>query len=258
MTVAGDEGDAPRRGEVPRTTTEGTESMAGTQQGSPTQRPVRLMVVEDHGVFRDALALILGRQVGLEVIAQAGTLAEARVALGEGIDAALVDLVLPDGNGADLIPELRERNPSASVLVLSASLGNDNLIRAIESGADGVLDKATDPREVAETLRRLKAGAALVPQEHIVEALRHIVRLGGGEGQERRAVERLTPREREALKELADGATGEEVAEKLGTTAEEQRALVSGVVEKLGARSGLHAIAIAARHGAVEIGRPVG
>ncbi|QIN80637.1 response regulator [Rubrobacter marinus] len=120
--------------------------------------PVRLLLVEDHAAFRQALAFVLSRQPCFEVVAQAGTLDGARAAIGRGIDVALVDLMLPDGNGADLIAELRETNPSVRVLVLSASLGEENLSRAREAGADGVLDKTVSPGEIAETVRRLRSG----------------------------------------------------------------------------------------------------
>lgn len=126
--------------------------------GESADGRIRVLLVEDHAAFRQALAFVLDRQPGFRVVAQVGTLAAAREAIGEGIDAALVDLMLPDGNGADLISELHQANPSIKVLVLSASLGEENLTRAREAGADGVLDKTISPAEIARTLRRMRTG----------------------------------------------------------------------------------------------------
>jgi len=85
------------------------------------------MLVEDETAFRQALAFVLQSEQGLEVIAQAGSLAEAREALEGGglegrLDVALIDLILPDGDGTDLIAELRRSDPAVKVVVLSADL----------------------------------------------------------------------------------------------------------------------------------------
>ena len=114
------------------------------------------MLVEDHADFRDFMVVLLGREPDLEVVAQAGSLAEARNSV-EGVrfDVVVLDLGLPDGNGADLIADLRGTNPGAAVLVLSASLDPRSLERANEAGADEIMDKPASPAEVLGTIRRL-------------------------------------------------------------------------------------------------------
>ena len=85
-------------------------------------RPIRVMIVEDHADFRALMEVLLGRQPDIELLARAGSLAEAREqAAGFELDVAVLDLGLPDGSGADLIVDLRRRSPGVSVLVLSAS-----------------------------------------------------------------------------------------------------------------------------------------
>lgn len=114
----------------------------------------RVMLVEDHDPFRQAIALILNREPGIEVVAQAGTLEGARRLLAEqDVDVAVVDLRLPDGDGNDLIREFKEGNPRASVLVLSMSPGE-----AEEVGADEVLAKDSLFEEIVGTIRRLGNG----------------------------------------------------------------------------------------------------
>ena len=119
------------------------------------------MLLEDHTAFRQALAFLLSGEPDLEVVVQAGSLAQAREALleEEGLDVALLDLALPDGNGADLIGELRERNPGISVVVLSAAMGPGDLDEAVEAGADAVLDKIESLPTIARELRRLGGGS---------------------------------------------------------------------------------------------------
>jgi DNA-binding NarL/FixJ family response regulator len=114
------------------------------------------MLVEDHPDFRDLIAHLIGRQPDLEVVAQAGSLAEARShAVTVRFDVAVLDLGLPDGNGTDLIADLRGTNPGLSVLVLSASLDPKSVERATQAGADEILDKFVAPGELLGTIRHI-------------------------------------------------------------------------------------------------------
>ena len=114
------------------------------------------MLVEDQADFRHLIATLLGRQQDLEVVAQAGSLAEARRhAAAVEFDVAVLDLGLPDGNGADVIAELRSASPGVGVLILSASLDAENLKKATDAGADEMLDKLAAPGYVLGAIRRL-------------------------------------------------------------------------------------------------------
>ncbi|MCW3023093.1 MAG: domain S-box protein [Conexibacter sp.] len=118
---------------------------------------VRVLLVEDHAIVREAIAAAFEREPGFEVVGQAGSLTEARTML-SGADVLVLDLGLPDGDGIDLIPELRRHNPAALVVVLSASLDPAILARAMEHGATRALDKVAQLDEVVETVRSLRAG----------------------------------------------------------------------------------------------------
>jgi DNA-binding NarL/FixJ family response regulator len=116
------------------------------------------MLVEDQVDFRHLVATLLGRQQDLEVVAQAGSLAEARRhAAAVEFDVAVLDLGLPDGNGADLISELRSASPGVRVLILSASLDAKNLKKATDAGAEEMLDKLAAPGYVLGAIRRIGA-----------------------------------------------------------------------------------------------------
>jgi DNA-binding NarL/FixJ family response regulator len=125
--------------------------------------PLKVMLVEDHAPFRQALAFVLQRKQELEVVAQAGSLAEARRALEGGglggrLDVALIDLVLPDGDGTDLIAELRRSDPAVKVVVLSADLWPWRIDELLRAGVDAVLDKVQSPRQIAREVRREGGG----------------------------------------------------------------------------------------------------
>jgi DNA-binding NarL/FixJ family response regulator len=112
------------------------------------------MLVEDHPDFRDLMEVLLGSQSDIKLVAQAGSLAEARNhAVRFDFDVAVLDLGLPDGDGVDLIADLRQANPDVGVLILSASLDVASFERAAE--ADEIMDKLAPLDEVLGTLRRL-------------------------------------------------------------------------------------------------------
>jgi DNA-binding NarL/FixJ family response regulator len=113
---------------------------------------LRVLVVDDRVDFRQAFASMLGAQPDLEVVAQAGSLAEALPML-EGVDVALLDRGLPDGDGLKLLRPLRDANPHARVFVISSTVEMRHPEDAIEAGADGVIDKLDPPERVFRAIR---------------------------------------------------------------------------------------------------------
>jgi DNA-binding NarL/FixJ family response regulator len=124
--------------------------------GGDDSRRIRVMLVEDHPDFRRLMEGLLGGQTDIKVVAQAGSLAEARKhAAVVRFDVAVLDLSLPDGNGVNLIADLRRENPDMAVLILSATLDPASIDRAAEEGADEVMDKLAPLDEILDTVRRL-------------------------------------------------------------------------------------------------------
>ena len=114
----------------------------------------RILLVEDHTAFRQTLALVFGGEPGFEVVAQAGSVCEARetlYGLDNGVDLGIFDLSLPDGEGTELIGELREANPGFRAMILTGSLDRAAFGRAVEAGAAGVLHKTADLYEILDS-----------------------------------------------------------------------------------------------------------
>jgi DNA-binding NarL/FixJ family response regulator len=212
----------------------------------------RVLLVDDHATFREPLAFMFEREPEFEVKAEAGSLAEARGML-EGVDLAVVDLDLPDGNGTELIGELRAANPRGAVLVLTASAERDAYARAVEAGAAGVLHKSVRIKEVVGAARRLMAGEPLLSTGEVVELLQLAGRRREENHDARRAVESLTPREREVLESLAEGLSDKQISERLNVGIGTVRNHVVNIFNKIGVHSRLQALLFAVRHGIVEI-----
>jgi DNA-binding NarL/FixJ family response regulator len=114
----------------------------------------RVILVEDHAAFRDALSSLLNMQPDLEVVGRTGSLAEGRAALAaEEVDVAVVDVFLPDGNGLGLVRELRQADPHLPIVILTAGLDPEIHALALEAGADEVCLKATGIEEILKAIR---------------------------------------------------------------------------------------------------------
>jgi two-component system nitrate/nitrite response regulator NarL len=214
------------------------------------------LLVEDHASFRQALAFMFEREEEFVVAGQAGTLAEAYEFIRrepDGVDVAIVDLGLPDGDGFELIEELSSAEREVTTLVLSASLEPARFAHAVEAGASGVLHKAASISDIVEGVRRLKAGEALLSPDEIIEMLRMVSRKRQEEQEAQKAIDRLTPRERQVLQALAEGLDSKDIASKLKITVETERTHMVNILNKLGVHSRLQALVFAARHGIVAI-----
>jgi DNA-binding NarL/FixJ family response regulator len=214
----------------------------------------RILLVEDHASFRQTLAFVFDQQPEFEVVAQTGTLAEARREMeGSEADLGVIDLTLPDGEGTELIGELCEANPEFAALVLTASLDRTEHARAVEAGAAGVLHKSADVDMILDATRRLGEGGTLLSEDELIALLR----LAGQEREEaveaRASIEQITPREKEVLQKLAEGLSNKEIAAELHMSVDTERTHMMNILNKLGVHSRLQALLFAARHGLVEI-----
>jgi DNA-binding NarL/FixJ family response regulator len=214
----------------------------------------RLLLVEDHASFRQTLALVFDQEPDFEVVAQAGSLAEARRLMkGREADVGVIDLSLPDGEGVELIEELREANPLFAALVLTASLDREEHARAVEAGAAGILHKSADVDEILDATRRLAAGETLISQEELVEMLRLAGQSREEEREARASIEQLTPREMEVLRALAEGLSNREIAHRLHMSVDTERTHMMNILNKLSVHSRLQALLFAARYGLIEL-----
>ena len=214
--------------------------------------PIRLLLLDDHLVFRQPLAFMLEREPDLTVVAEAGSLAEARRALADGaadIDVALIDLQLPDGNGVEIVRELRAVSSAGHALVLTADPDKGRHARAIEAGACGVIGKTAHLAEIVDAIRRVSIGEPVQSPQEVIELLRLACQERDRDHLARQTLASLTPRERQVLEALALGLDNKAIGERLFISPETARTHVVKLLAKLSVDSRLQAAIFAIRNG---------
>jgi DNA-binding NarL/FixJ family response regulator len=205
--------------------------------------PTRVVLVEDHDMVAEAMTLAMERAEDIEIVARARSIATALIEVRRcSPDVVLLDRRLPDGDAIDAIGQLNKLG--ARVLMLTGEATATVAARVAEAGGSGLVLKSAGLDELEDAVRRVADGEAVFGAEFLAGVLS---RLTG-----RTPSATLTARERQALGLLADGASTAEVAARLGVAVNTARNHVQRVLEKLGARSKLEAVAIARREGLLD------
>jgi DNA-binding NarL/FixJ family response regulator len=220
---------------------------------------IRVLLVDDHASFREALGFMIAREPDMRVVDQAGTFAEGvekarEIRRHDGTDVAIVDVALPDGDGIEIVAALRDAEPAGRaprVIVLTAFEDRIHLARAVEAGASAVLNKAQPIAQIVAAIRQVEAGEELVPPREMVQLLTIAGRHRAADEAARAKLESLTPREAEVLAALADGLSDQEIAERLSIGYETVRTHMVRLMRKLDVDSRLQAALFAVRHGLV-------
>ncbi len=211
----------------------------------PPSRPVRAVLVEDHHMVAEAIRLAWADSDEVEVVATVGSVAAAVAEVRRHRpDVVLLDRRLPDGDGLDAIAGFEQWG--ARVLVLTGEANVSVAARAAEAGAAGLVLKSARLDELTEAVLRVADGEVVFDGALLGGVLDRLT------GRSRSGGVPLTSREREALLLLAEGASTEEISERMGVARNTVRNHVQRVLEKLGARSKLEAVAIARRDGLLD------
>ncbi len=212
--------------------------------------PVRLLVVDDHTLFRRGLVALLAADPGVLVIGEAGDAAEAvRQARAQHPDVILLDNHLPGVTGIQALPELREAAPSAKVLLLTVSEDEHDLEAALRGGAHGYLLKTIEGDMLLDAIRRVMRGEPVVSPELMAKLIAALQASGGPEAPEAHlppdAASQLSPREQEVLQQIARGASNKEIARALQIAETTVKIHVQHILRKLGVSSRVQAAVMA-------------
>ena len=205
--------------------------------GTAPPAALRVVLVDDEHLIRSALATMLSLEEDLEVLGEAGTVAEgARLIAETTPDIAVVDLQLPDGDGLELCEQIAEASPAPRCLILTSHARPGYLKRALAQGVLGFLPKTTSAEQLARAVRAVAAGRRAIDPELAAETI------SSGDSP-------LTPREADVLEFAADGAPVEQIARRAHLAPGTVRNYLSSAQAKLQAANRHEAAAIARRQG---------
>ncbi|MGW5050781.1 response regulator [Actinokineospora sp. NPDC004072] len=203
---------------------------------------MRVLLVDDHEVVRRGLRDLLDGEPDIEVVAQAGSVAEALVRAGaDPPDVAVVDVRLPDGDGVSLCRSLRSLSPAPQCLVLTAFDDENALVEAIMAGAAGYLLKQVRGQDLITAVREVAAGRSLLDPVTTARVLERMRRSASDE------LSAMTEREREVLELVGEGLSNRQIAERLFLAEKTVKNYVTSVLAKLGMQRRTQAVAWFAR-----------
>jgi len=208
---------------------------------------MRVLIADDHGIVRSGLRLLLERQDGIDVIAEADNGTDARdIALRERPDLAILDVKMPGLSGLEVTREIREHAPEVSVLVLSMHDEDRYLFEALKAGASGYVLKRAADTDLLDAIDAVKRGEPFLTPEAQQALIKDVL----GRGQSGEA--ELTPRELEVVTLVAEAHTNKEIAEILSLSEKTVENHRSNAMRKLGMRDRVELVRYAIRRGLIE------
>ncbi len=218
-----------------------------TDVPEPAPDTFRLLVVDDHEVVRQGLVALLDRRAGFEVVAQAGTVAEAiEQAHRHQPDIVVMDVRLPDGSGIEACREIRAELPGTRVVMLTSYPDEEAVMSAIIAGASGYLLKQIRARDLVAALETVGRGESLLDPAVTEKVLERVRRMASGEMTDELSA--LTAQERKILMLVAEGKTNKEIAADVFLSDKTVKNYVSSILSKLDLERRAQAAAFVAKH----------
>jgi len=215
-------------------------------EGTAT-RPLRLLVVDDHEVVRQGLVALLDRREEFQVVAEAGTAAEAvESARRVQPDIVIMDVRLPDGSGVEACREIRAELPTTRVVILTSYPDEDAVLSAIVAGASGYLLKQIRARDLVSALQAVGRGESLLDPAVTEKVLERVRRIATGAYADEMA--QLTQQEQKILALVAEGKTNKEIATDVFLSDKTVKNYVSSILSKLNLERRAQAAAFVAKH----------
>jgi DNA-binding NarL/FixJ family response regulator len=209
--------------------------------------PIKILVADDHPLFRRGLVGLLSEQTDCIVVGEASSATEAlELSRGRQPDVVLLDVHMPGGGGVAVVGALKQE-VGTQVLMLTISDQDEDLLGAVEAGADGYLLKSAEPEDLCQAIRKVAAGHAVLSPEVTATVMQAAART---RNETPRA--NLSVREREVLVQLARGATTAEIAEVLVISNSTVKTHVGHILEKLDAANRAEAVGRAAALGLLD------
>ena len=201
---------------------------------------IRILVVDDHPVVRQGIAVLISTQSDMTLVAEGSNGREAiQQFRAHRPDVTIMDLQMPEMNGLDALIAIRGEFPDAKIIVLTTYAGDVQILRALKSGAQGYLLKSTFHKELVDTIRAVHAGKKTLSPEASYQIAEHSMD------------DALTPAEVDVLRLIAAGNANKQIADQLSISEDTVKWRVKNILSKLGAHDRTHAAMIGLKRGII-------
>jgi len=215
--------------------------------------PIRILLVDDHILFRKGIANLIASQDDLEVVGEAGDGREALKKARELMpDLILMDIALPEVSGREATRAIKDEIPYVKIVMLTVSERDSDLFEAIRSGADGYLLKDLEPEQLFRLCRGVFRGEAPLSPLMAAKILREFSSLAQAQSEAIGPANNITPREMEVLQLVVKGKTNKEIADSLCLTESTVKNHLRNILAKLHLKNRVQAAAYAIREGLVD------
>lgn len=222
----------------------------------PPDDRIRIVVADDHELFRRGLRMVLEDEDGIDVVAEVGDgQAAVDAATEEAPDVVVMDVRMPQLSGIEAATRVKDALPATKILMLTISDEEDDLYEAIKAGANGYLLKEISIDEIGNAVRSVHAGQSLISPSMASKLLNEFATMIKREEEEKEQVPapKLTPREMEVLEHVAKGMNNREIAKALFISENTVKNHVRNILEKLHLHSRMEAVIYAVRERLLEI-----
>ena len=214
---------------------------------------IRILIVDDHVLFREGLAAVIRGETDIEVVGFAGSVKDAvETAHTTKPDIILMDFTMPDGTGADATKQILKEYPDCQIVFLTMSDEDDDLFAAIRSGAKGYILKNIHPSKLVASLRSVYRGESAISRTMTLRLMEELARSDVPTKPRDPLLAKLTPRELDVLRDVATGMTNQEIAAKLFLSENTVKYHVHSILDKLGFADRREASQFAREHGLVK------
>jgi DNA-binding NarL/FixJ family response regulator len=215
--------------------------------------PLRILLVDDHVLFRKGLGALLSARQDMEVVGEAGDGLQAIDQAREKVpDVILMDIHMPECDGLEAVRTIKREMPHVHIIMLTVSDDDRDLFTAIKNGAEGYLLKSLEPYQLFEMLEGVRRGEAPISGAMAAKILQEFRQPDKRLAPKPEAREALTPREIEVLKGVVEGATNKEIAEALVVTENTVKIHLRNILERLHLQNRIQAAVYAVREGLVD------